>query len=116
MIDVSDGVLQDLGHLCEASGVGAAIEAPSLPLSLEYRTILGEREWTLALTGGEDYELLFTAPAGRQAEVAVIAERGQCRVTRIGRIVSHAEGIRVYDPDGKIYTPVQTGYDHFRQA
>lgn len=116
MIDVSDGLLQDLGHLCEASGVGVAIEAPSLPLSPEYRAILGEREWTLALTGGEAYELLFTVPAERQVDVAVLAERGQCQVTRIGRIVSHAEGIRVYGPDGKIYTPVQTGYDHFRQA
>jgi thiamine-monophosphate kinase len=116
MIDVSDGLLQDLGHLCEASGVGARIEAPTLPLSPEYRAILGDHELTFTLTGGEAYELLFTVPASRQADVAVIAEKGGCRVTRIGRIVPRTEGVQVYGSDGKIYTPAQTGYDHFRQA
>lgn len=116
MIDVSDGLLQDLGHLCAASEVGCAIEAPTLPLSLEYRAILGEGEWTLVLTGGEAYELLFSAPAERYAEVAAIAEREQCRITRIGRILAHAEGIQVYGSDGKIAIPTQTGHDHFRSA
>ncbi len=116
MIDVSDGLLQDLGHLCEASGVGVAITAASVPLSPEYSAIAGDHEWTLALTGGEAYELLFTVPAERRADVADLADREQCRITHIGRIVPYAEGIQVYGPDGKIAIPAQVGHDHFRQA
>jgi thiamine-monophosphate kinase len=116
MVDVSDGLLQDLGHLCEAGGVGAVIEAHALPLSEGYRALLGRGEWSVCLTGGEDYELLFTAPAERRMDVAALAERGECQVTRIGRIVPRTEGVRVYDPDGNLYTPAQPGYDHFRRA
>jgi thiamine-monophosphate kinase len=116
MIDISDGLLQDLGHLCEASEVGARIEASALPLSPEYCAVMGDHDFTLALTGGEAYELLFTVSPDRQADIAAIAEKAACRVTCIGRIVPRAEGVRVYGSDGKSYTPTQAGYDHFHQA
>ncbi len=114
MIDVSDGLLQDLGHICEASKVGAEIEGERLPLSPSYRTLLGEREWNCALTGGEDYELLFTSPQTQRAAVAAIATTAQCPITRIGRITSRPQGLSVHTADGSVYTPPQAGYDHFR--
>ena len=114
MIDVSDGLLQDLGHLCEASHVGALIDAPALPLSPAYHEIVGKQEWSLALTGGEDYELLFSAPTVCRAAVAELAQQYDCAITCIGRIVPHPEGIRVNGPDGALYLPSRTGHDHFR--
>jgi thiamine-monophosphate kinase len=116
MIDVSDGVLQDLGHLCGGSQVGAVIETALLPLSVSYRAILGEQDWSLALTGGEDYELLFSAPVNRRIAIADLALSTDCAITRIGQIVERAEGIRVNGPGGDAYTPVRVGYDHFRLA
>jgi thiamine-monophosphate kinase len=114
MIDVSDGLLQDLGHLCEESRVGAIVEASALTLSAAYRTILGDREWDLALTGGEDYELLFSAAPEQGARVAALAEESGCPIARIGRVVRQEEGLRVNGPDGEVYTPQPAGYDHFR--
>ncbi|MBI3246836.1 MAG: thiamine-phosphate kinase [Deltaproteobacteria bacterium] len=116
MIDVSDGVLQDLGHLCGASHVAAAVEASLLPLSTCYREILGASDWSCALTGGEDYELLFSAAAGHRIALAELAETIGCPITRIGHIVPQSQGIRVYDPDGGEYVPVRAGYDHFHRA
>jgi thiamine-monophosphate kinase len=116
MIDVSDGVLQDLGHLCAASRVGALIEAPLLPLSSAYRALLGEQDWSCALTGGEDYELLFAAPVSCRTAVAALAQECDCAITRIGRIVPQADGLRVNGPDGAPYIAARTGYDHFRES
>lgn len=114
MIDVSDGFLQDLGHVCEASKVGAEIEGEHLPLSAGYRALVGEREWSLALTGGEDYELLFTAAEMHRGAIAAVAHTAQGTITRIGRITAHPQGIRVRASDGSVYAPTQPGYDHFR--
>jgi thiamine-monophosphate kinase len=113
MIDVSDGLLQDLGHICEASKVGAEIEGERLPLSSIYRTLRGERDWSLALTGGEDYELLFTVPMERRAAVADLVHHVPVPITRIGHVTAHSQGICVRAADGSIYTPLQAGYDHF---
>lgn len=114
MIDVSDGLLQDLGHICEASRVGAEIEGERLPLSSSYRALRGERDWSLALTGGEDYELLFTAPMEQRAAITDLIHAVSAPITRIGRITAYAQGICVRAADGSVYTPTQAGYDHFR--
>jgi thiamine-monophosphate kinase len=116
MIDVSDGLLQDLGHLCEGSHVGAVVEASMLPLSVEYRALLGDQDRSLALTGGEDYELLFSAAVEHRVTIATLAKESGCLITCIGRVVPQDEGLNVRGPDGILYTPTRAGYDHFRQA
>jgi thiamine-monophosphate kinase len=116
MIDVSDGLLQDLGHLCEESRVGAVVEAPALPLSPGYCALLGAEDWGMALTGGEDYELLFSAAAEHRPLTGALARGSGCAITRIGRIVPQTEGLSVRGPGGAVYTPARAGYDHFRQA
>ena len=77
-MDVSDGLAGDLGHICEASGLGAVIEAARVPLSPPARTILArDPQWlTTMLTGGEDFELLFTLPPERESELAGSAGHG----------------------------------------
>ncbi len=116
MLDVSDGLLQDLGRVCEESCVGARIEAARLPLSDACRSLLGARAWDVALTGGEDYELLFCAPTGRRAALQTAAETCGCAITRVGTIVPERDGRRVLDAAGNPYTPPQAGHDHFRHA
>ncbi|MGH7961747.1 MAG: thiamine-phosphate kinase [Candidatus Binatia bacterium] len=112
MIDVSDGLLQDLGHLCEESCVGAVVETTALPLSGGYRALLGE-DRSLALSGGEDYELLFSAPVEHRAAVNALAQNNGCAITRIGSLVPPAEGISVRGSDGTVYAPASIGFDHF---
>ena len=114
MIDVSDGFLQDLGHICAASKVGAEIDGERLPLSSSYRALVGDREWSLALTGGEDYELLFTAPVIHRETIGEIAQTSQGGITRVGRVTAPTQRITVRRPDGSVYEPTQAGYDHFR--
>ena len=113
MIDVSDGLLQDLGHLCAASQVGAIIEAAALPLSNGYRTLLRADDWKLALTGGEDYELLFSAPVDARPEISEVASKSDCPVTRIGSLAPQADGVRVKLGDGMRSATEFTGFDHF---
>lgn len=86
-IDISDGLWQDLGHILERSGVGAEIEAGTIPLSPAYRTVKGD-DLELALSGGEDYELLFCLPPGHSA--AALTRRLGVPVRRIGRIIRGA--------------------------
>ncbi len=114
MIDVSDGLVADLGHLCAASGVGAVIEAALLPLSLAARpAVSGERRWLeAALAGGDDYELLFCAPESAAVAVAAVAQEAGVPVAAIGRIEA-GFGVRVLDRDGAPLSIEQAGYRHF---
>ncbi len=114
MIDVSDGCLQDLGHLCAASGVGAIVEADRVPLAGAYRRLCGD-DPGLALTAGEDYELLFSARPGLRGRLAALAHARRCPLTRIGRIVARREGIRVLGTDGRTLSFAMAGHDHFRR-
>ena len=116
MLDVSDGLLQDLGHMCEESRTGAVVEATRLPLSEGYTSILGPDAWDLALTGGEDYELLFTAPVAHRTLLRTLAQTCQCPITRIGTIAPEGAGITVLDAAGQPYTPAHAGHDHFRRS
>lgn len=108
MIDVSDGLLQDLGHLCAASGVGAAIELARVPCSAAVRRAGME----LALAGGEDYELLFTVPPRREAALRRAASGLGCPITRIGEC-TRDRGVRVVDADGRHVAIAAAGFDHF---
>jgi thiamine-monophosphate kinase len=113
MIDVSDGLLQDLGHICRASGVGAEIWAEALPLSPAFRKLSGG-DAAMALGGGEDYELLFTARPRARKIFARLKARLGVRVTRIGRCLGPREGVNVLDSRGRPRKSSLRGYDHFK--
>jgi len=110
-IDVSDGLLQDLGHLCRASRVGAVVEADRLPYAPALRRLPRGKRLELALGGGEDYELVFTVPAGRTKRLPSLPG---VPVTAIGRIVP-GSGIRVRDSSGETLEVSSRGFDHFRR-
>ena len=112
-IDVSDGLLADLGHVCATSGVGAELDMATLPLSAALRAAFDEaacREF--ALSGGDDYELCFTAPAQQQTEIETRLARAGCRATRIGRIVA-GTGVRALDANGNPIATPRAGWEHF---
>jgi thiamine-monophosphate kinase len=114
-IDVSDGLLADLGHVVEQSQVGAEMDYESLPRSAALRSC---PDRALAdeclLAGGDDYELLFTAPAARRAEVEAAGAAAGVAVTRIGRIVGDGRGARLLDAQRKPIEVARRGFDHFR--
>jgi thiamine-monophosphate kinase len=115
MIDVSDGLLQDLGHICKASGIGAVIWEKNLPLSRSYHMLAGKEGNRWALSGGEDYELLFCARRPRRAAIQALAGRAGVPITRIGACVTKREGITVLDPFGRKLRLSARGHDHFGQ-
>ncbi len=105
-IDVSDGFLQDLGHLCRASGVGAVVECSALPLGKAARALPDGME--LALSGGEDYALILAVPRGKLA-----ALRKQVRFAEVGRIVRGHE-IVLTELGQPRPLPKLPGFDHLR--
>ena len=121
-IDVSDGLLGDLGHILQRSGVGACVEADALPCSAVLAAQPEALRREMGLAGGDDYELLFTAPAARHAEVLVAGQTGGVPVHRIGVVQAEA-GLRLLDggwrPEGPVGQPVAdrwTSFDHFKSA
>jgi thiamine-monophosphate kinase len=107
-IDISDGLLADLGHVVEASEVGAEVRADLLPLSSP--ELAGAQE--AALSGGDDYELLFTAPPAQRHAIEGLAKKLDLPLTRIGAIHADA-GIRVLDATGAEVHTGRTGWQHF---
>lgn len=118
MIDLSDGLASDVGHLCDASQVGACIEGGRVPISEATRAVaaqVGQDPLRLALCGGEDYELLFTAPPDRASELAVTVQRETgIPVTDIGEIVPASEGRTLVLSDEVRVPLTPGGWDHFR--
>lgn len=116
MIDVSDGLLADLGHILKASAVGAEIDAAALPLAAPLSSRVGKDPdlIRLALSGGEDYELLFSAPPERHSELTLLAAGVGVPVTCIGRVVAAAEGLLVQSGDGRLESVSPAGFNHFR--
>lgn len=113
-IDISDGLLGDLGHMLDASQVGAEIDFARLPVSAVSRAYaqqpLGKQ---CVLSGGDDYELCFTAPALRHAGIMSISTNLGLPLTCIGRIVA-GRGCVVHDASGDLIDMETSGYDHFR--
>ena len=115
-VDVSDGLLQDLGHLARASGVAVDLELAALPLHPQAVALVGERRARdLALGGGDDYELLLAGDAGALAGLSAPG----LEVTLIGRARAPAAGrpagtVRVLDERGAAYEPPSAGWDHLR--
>ena len=110
MLDVSDGLLADLGHILDESRVGAVVEAAALPLSPVARHMPGARD--CALAGGDDYELLFTVPPAKLDAALEAARRCGVQATPIGRIVSEPT-LAVLDEQGEEFTPERRGWQHF---
>jgi thiamine-monophosphate kinase len=112
-IDVSDGLLGDLGHILRSSGVGATIEVDTLPRSavLAAQPLALQRQCSLA--GGDDYELVFTAARDAASSVRAAAERAGVAVTRIGRIEEEAS-VRLVDRRGDSVANGFGSFDHFR--
>ncbi|HAD04615.1 MAG: thiamine-phosphate kinase [Desulfuromonadales bacterium GWD2_61_12] len=118
MIDVSDGLLADLGHLLRASTCGARIDGAALPLSADFAAALAVEPglFPLALSGGEDYELLFTVPPAAIASLARVAETETIPLSRIGTVVAGAQGVIVTDRNGGVVASPPSGHDHFRRG
>jgi len=115
MIDVSDGLIQDLGHICKASGIGAQIWADKLPLSRAYRELAGTAGTRYALSGGEDYELLFCARKRDRGRVEKLQTRARVAIARIGACDSAKNGIVVLDAAGNPVEIRAAGHDHFKK-
>ena len=117
MIDVSDGLLIDTTHLLEESGVGARIWEDRIPLSRSYRKWIHSYSkdfYQVALTGGEDYELLFTASPEKKKKMATLALSSKIPITWIGEILPQKEGFHIIRRDGKQYSPGRLGFEHFK--
>ena len=119
LLDLSDGLSGDLRHICEASGVGAQIEAEAVPIHDDTRRIaqvLNADPLSYALHGGEDFELCFTAPPGSIETIqADFEQQFNLSLVRVGAI-QHGEGVTLAQPDGSTAILPSRGYDHFRPA
>ncbi|MEI2454031.1 MULTISPECIES: thiamine-phosphate kinase [Lysobacter] len=112
-IDVSDGLLADLGHVCAASQVAARIELALLPVSPALAAAAeGAARWQLQAAGGDDYELCFTAVPERRTAIERALAEAAVPGCRIGRIEA-GRGVRAFAPDGTPWRPARTGYEHF---
>lgn len=118
-IDISDGLVADLGHICERSKLSAVIERDLLPLASSLMSVRADLRADLvnacALSGGDDYELCFTATAAARAEIEVASAKCGVAVTRIGamKIYDPNQSVKVIDELGQDVSPNKSGYDHF---
>ncbi len=114
-MDVSDGLLGDLAHICRASSCAAEIEADRLPLSAAARAALAAglgNGLSTVVTGGDDYEILFTAPPDADRALSALSGELDVPLTRIGRI-KPGQGVALLDGDGNVLDVGQGGYRHF---
>ncbi|MDR0701595.1 MAG: thiamine-phosphate kinase [Azoarcus sp.] len=114
MIDISDGLAGDLGHLCERSGLGATLDAAALPMAALRETGADEAlARRCLLAGGDDYELLFAAPPCARDGIEALARRLRLPFTRIGQLDARAGPIQLRETGGSVHTIEASGYDHF---
>jgi thiamine-monophosphate kinase len=110
-IDISDGLVQDLGHVCTASAVGAELQLARIPLDPDLVATYPGDATALATTGGEDYELLLIGP---EPAIAAVSGALALPLTVIGRIVEGEPRVRVLDANGAEITLVSSGWDHLK--
>jgi len=113
-MDISDGLLADLGHICRTSQLGADIEWPRVPLSDPAARIIAARPdlRERVIAGGDDYELLLTVADGDVPAATRLAERERVQLTRVGAMRTGA-GVRIVDENGAELRVSSTGYRHF---
>ena len=112
-IDVSDGFAQDLGHILERSGAGAIVEYELLPRSVEVKKIQdGKLQARLVLCGGDDYELVFTAPQASRGEIEALSSELALALSRVGSVQAGEPRLQVLDAQGRPMA-VERGFDHF---
>ncbi|MES9829740.1 MAG: thiamine-phosphate kinase [Candidatus Thiodiazotropha sp.] len=116
VIDISDGLAADLGHILQSSGVGASVDLDRIPLSPPVTASLKKtNDWSLIIAGGDDYELCFTLPPVHRDQVASISRRIGVTMTRVGVIDAQTD-LRCLLPDGSLWSPEHTGYEHFSRS
>lgn len=112
-IDISDGLLSDLGHICEASGVGATVELEKIPVSPAVRSYLEKsNDWSLPLAAGDDYELCVTVPSLHRSKIEAVASRLDVDLTLIGTIVQ-GDVVRCLKAGGEELIMGSRGFEHF---
>ena len=114
-IDVSDGLLTDLGHILEASGCGAHLQTGKLPASKLLDPLEVQQKWNYQLSGGDDYELLFSLPSDHVTRIANWSKDLDINLNIIGTVVQGA-GVHCFAPDGGEFRPSGAGFEHFGQA
>ncbi len=115
MIDISDGLVQDLGHVCRASGVSMRIDTDAVPVARALaRAVADPRGYALA--GGDDYELAFTTAARKAAEAEELCVKHGCKVTRIGTVLARGSRATVLDESGRRLEGRHRGFTHFSGA
>jgi thiamine-monophosphate kinase len=114
MIDISDGLVADLNHILKASDKGAVLSLEHIPLSATFQQACQEQSGLidLALTWGEDYELLFTASPAAEKEIVLLSEKLKLSLSKIGS-VNDGNGLNILQKDGALYQYRQAGFDHF---
>ncbi len=115
MADISDGLIADLGHICAASGVGARIRIDRVPVSEAAAAMCRERRLgpTALVTGGDDYELIFTVVAGDRAKALAAGAESGVEITEIGTIVSDSASVVLVDADARPVEVGSSGWRHF---
>ena len=111
-LDISDGLVQDLGHILDASGCGAELDYAALPVDPALRGLPQSAQQAAVLGGGDVYQLCFTAAAARREQILALAQQSSVAVSRVGRITA-GSGLRVRGADGQLIVPLPGGFDHF---
>ena len=114
-IDISDGLIADLGHILQASGCAARINTEALPASVVLEGLEDGQKWGYQLAGGDDYELLFTLPPRYEAMLADWSKDLELKLSVIGE-VQQGEGIKCTATDGTLFQPQRPGFDHFGKS
>jgi thiamine-monophosphate kinase len=114
-IDISDGLLADLGHILDASHCGATLWPERLPASASLQSLPRDQRQAYQFSGGDDYELCFSVAPERRAELEELLQRHAIAVAEIGAIEAQP-GLRCRYADGRIVTPSRHGFDHFRMG
>jgi len=112
-IDISDGLISDLGHICERSGVGARVYLDQIPTSAEVKRYLQQGgDWGVVVAAGDDYELCMMVSPAQEPLLEAISSELDCDLTLVGEMVAGTE-VACIQPDGSVVTEFISGYQHF---